>query len=478
MKMLIDGRKVDSRSRETIEVSNPVNNELVDTVPSASKEDVEDALDASMSGKTLWANTPLHERSSALMRFVALVGENKKALAELMCMEMGKRIAECEMEIDDLTDAFTGYTQRANHVYGHVLPSGAESGSEKDLIFTIREPLGLIVCIVPFNFPCELFAHKVAPALAMGNAVIVKPASDNPLTVTRLVELLWEAGIPGNGVQLVTGRGSQIGQWLCTSPKVDAISFTGSTEVGREIARKAGENLTRVFLELGGNDPLIIFADTDLELAVEEAVTARILNAGQTCSAPKRFIIEHDIYDEFAERLVHRLKNIRMGQPMDRETGISCVISERAADDIVAQIESAVGQGAQCIYGGKKIGRSSIEPTVLLNVTKVMDVASDLEIFGPVFPLMRFHDAEEAVEIANNTMYGLSAGIMSKDTEKAFRIASRIHAGTVVVNGSGDYRTSAMAFGGYKMSGIGREGSSYTLEEMSQLKNLVAKNVF
>jgi NAD-dependent aldehyde dehydrogenases len=476
MKMMIGGKRVDSQNGETIKVINPATGELIDTVPNASEEDIKEAIDISLEGKKVWGSTPLFRRSEILRRFLELAEENKNDLAVLLSTETGKTVREGIAEVDTLLRVFRGYIEKANHFYGITLPD-SQTGLENDIIFTRREPLGVIVLVIPFNFPIDLFSHKAAPSLITGNSVIVKPSSDNPLAIIRLVELLIEAGVPECAVQAVTGSGPVVGKWLVSSPKINAVSLTGSTNAGIDVAKESAPHLHRFFLELGGNDALIVYSDADIDLAVEEAVFARTLNAGQTCCAAKRFLVERPVIEEFTSKLIERLKKIKIGNPLDPETEMGCLISEKAAVQVEEQVQHTVDQGAKCIYGGKKLDQAFFQPTVLTDVTPDMDAAKDLEIFGPVFPIIAFDTMEEAVEIVNQSMYGLMGGVMSRDVNKAIKTASRMESGGIVINGAGNYRPLEIPFGGYKKSGLGREGISYTLEEMTQAKTFIMKKI-
>ena len=477
MKMLINGKKVDSLDGKVMEIKNSFTHEIIDTVPVATKGDVDLALEASQKGKAIWANTPVYRRAEILLKYADLLSKNKEELATLTSKEMGKPIAQSEVEVDTMVRLYTGYVEKIKHFYGHTLPTTTQPGFENDIIFTRHEPLGVIACFVPFNFPMELYAQKVAPALAAGNAVIIKPSSDSPLAAIRLTELLHEAGVPGSVAQIVTGRGSTIGAWLTTSPKINAVSLTGSTEVGIGIAEDAAKNLHRVFLELGGNDPCIIFNDVDIEMAANEALAGRIINAGQTCCSAKRFIVHNSIKEEFTATLISKLEKLKAGDPLDRDTDVGPLVSENAAKDVLSQVELTIKQGAKCLYGGKCHNKTLVEPIVLTDVTNQMDIAKDLEVFGPVFPIIGFDTLDEAVKIANASQYGLNGGVISNDINKAMQVALRLECGVTVINGSGCYRTDDIAFGGYKMSGLGREGMSYTLEEMTQIKTVAMKNV-
>jgi succinate-semialdehyde dehydrogenase/glutarate-semialdehyde dehydrogenase len=398
-------------------------------------------------------------------------------LAVLLSTEMGKIIREARGEVDCAVQILRAYVEKAKHLYGETMTTDTQPGCDKDIIFTRREPLGVVACISPFNYPAELCMHKIASGLSAGNCVIVKPATDNPLNLLRIVELMLGAGIPGEALQIITGQGSSIGNILAESEHIDAISFTGSTEVGRKIAASAAGTLKHVFLELGGNDPFIVFDDADMETAINECASGRIQNAGQTCCAPKRFFIQNTIRETFIAKLIERLGNVKTGNPLDENTGMGALINPGAALEIKRQVELTISQGAQCIPGGKLTGPTYFEPTVLINVTPEMDIARDMEVFGPVFPILGFDTEEEAVSMANNTIFGLNAGVFTGDMKRAIRVASLLECGSVVINGSGCYRNIDQPHGGRKMTGLGREGISCTLEEMTQPKAYILKGI-
>ncbi len=476
MKMLIGGQQKDSLGGKCINIFNPATQKLIDTVPDSSKKDLDLALKHSLNGKKIWGETPLHERSRILLKFIDNVGEHVDELAELLCKETGKPIKEAKAEVSLVPVIFRRFLEGANHLYGITLPD-SQPGGENDIIYTHREPLGTVVCIIPFNFPASTYAYKVAPALTTGNSVIVKPPSDNPLTLIKITELLVECGIPGDVLQIVTGSGSVVGKYLVGSTEIDAVSLTGSTAVGIETAKQAAANLHRVFLELGGNDAMIIYEDADMDLALQNAIMARTTNSGQICIATKRFIVQNSIKEEFAKQLVNRLSRIKIGDPMDPASEMGCLINEKAALEVKKQVDYTISQGAKCSCGGNIINKTFFEPTVLTNVTPNMDISKDMEVFGPVFPIIGFDTMEEAVEIHNSSVYGLNGGIMTCDTSKALKTAYRIECGSVVLNGTGRYRHPDIAFGGYKMSGIGREGVSATLEELTQVKTIILKGI-
>lgn len=477
MKMYIDGKPVDASSRAVIEVLNSATLEKIDTVPSASEEDVRRALEAARRGKKVWAETPLHRRARILLKCADVLESHVEELAVSLSTEMGKIIREARGEVDCAVQILRAYVEKAKHFYGETMTTDAQPSCDKDIIFTRREPLGVVACIAPFNYPVELCMHKVAAALSTGNSVIVKPATDNPLTLIRIIELMLESGVPGEVLQIITGPGSLIGKILVESDKVDAVSFTGSTEVGQEIAASAAGTLKHLFLELGGNDPFIVFEDAGMEAAVKAAAAARIQNAGQTCCAPKRFLIHKNIKDEFVKKLIEQLGKIRTGSPLDEDTDLGSLISPKAAKEVARQVEAAAGQGAQCVYGGKLSKPTYYDPTVLVNVRPEMDIARDMEVFGPVFPILEFDTEEELLAIANNTSFGLNAGVFTGNMKRAFRIASALECGSVVINGSGNYRNIDQPHGGRKLTGLGREGICCTLEEMTQPKAYILKGV-
>ena len=476
MKMLIGGQKVPASDGKTIDVYNPATGELIDTVPSATAEDVEKAIELAHQGQAVWARTPLHERCRILCKWADLIAENREQLAQTISMDTGKSIKDARAEMARIDASARSQAERAAHLYTPVL-SDAQPGMEHDFFITKREPLGVIACVVPYNYPASLYTQKVAPALAMGNAVIIKPATDCPLTNILMTQLLLDAGVPGNVVQIVTGRGSTVGNLLASHPGIDMVCITGSTEAGISVAKAGAQNLTHMHLELGGNDAYVIFDDADLDAVTTDCVNARASNAGQTCAAPKRLLVHNAVKEQFTKMLVEKLSKIRVGDPMDPTMDVGSLITEKAALEAEEAVAHTVAQGASCIMGGKRYDKTFFPMTVLANVTKDMDIAKDLEIFGPVFPIIGFDTADEAIEIANQSRYGLAGGVATRDQKKAYYVATRMECGSVVIGGSGNYRPPELGFGGFKMSGIGREGVSTTLEEMSQVKSYILKGV-
>ena len=476
MRNLIGGELLDASTGAVIEITNPATGELIDTVPNSTEEDVNRVVEIARNSYKSWAETPLYERGSILEKFVDLVEKNKEELANLLSSETGKPIKEARAEIGNMRTFVYGYVEKAKHDYGNVIPAGSEPGQEKTIQLTVQEPLGVVACIIPFNFPSDLFGQKVPSALIMGNAVIVKPSTYNPLTLHKYCELLQESGVPKGVINCISGDGPVVGVALAKHKDVNLISVTGSTKVGAEVMANASQNITHVMLELGGNDAFILDKDGDVDLAVKELVWGRLYNTGQVCCASKRFLIHKDVKEEFVNKAIERISKLKVGVPSDENTDIGCLINEKAAIRVQEQVQKTIESGANILIGGRRKG-AFFEPTIIDNVTKDMDVMKDMEIFGPVIPICTFENVDEAVEIVNQSSFGLCGCIFTKDMNKAFKIASRLEVGGAVINGASFYRSAEMPFGGWKHSGIGNEGISTTLKEMSRTKTIVLKNI-
>lgn len=476
MKSLIGREWRDSGDGKVIEVYNPATNELIDTVPSLTKEDVEQAIDYADAHQKEWEAKSVIERCAVLSKFAQLVEQNKDELALLLSKETGKPIKEAYNEIANIQIGVPGYVEKVKHEYGDIIYRGTEAGQENTIQYTIQQPLGVVVAIIPFNFPSDIFINKVPPALLMGNAVILKPASVNPLTLTRYVELLVEAGVPAGIISVVHGSGSVVGKTLTSSKKVDMVSLTGSTAAGIDAAKNCAEHCAHSSLELGGNDAFILCADGDMDLAIEETVWGRLYNTGQVCCASKRFLIENSVKDEYIRRMVEKINSLKVGNPQDMGTDIGCLVSEEAAIEVERQVNETIAAGAKLVIGGKRNG-AFYEPTILDNVTPDMEVAKDMEIFGPVISVIGFDDLEEAIKIANTSIYGLSGSIITKDISKAIKVSEKMECGGFVINGASFFRSFEQPFGGWKYSGIGNEGIMTTLKEMSRMKTVILKNV-
>jgi succinate-semialdehyde dehydrogenase/glutarate-semialdehyde dehydrogenase len=494
MKMIIGGKKVDARDGKTIDVINQANGELVDTVPMATEEDINEAVINSKKGQQEWTAIPLMEREAIINKFLQLMEKRKRDILTILSRECGKHVGVSIFEYEQTIRLYPAYMAAAKFLEGRMLVPGTEPGHDgktaQDLILVTHEPLGTIAAIVPFNAPMLLYSYKVAPALAAGNAVIAKPPTDCPLTTILVTELLHEAGVPGNTLQIVTGSGSRVGNWLVRNPGVDGVSMTGSTEVGLDIAEATSKRLAHCTLELGGNDAYIVMPDVDLDEIAGNACGARGANSGQVCINPKRFIVHNSIKEAFTKKLLAHVEKIVVGyddnieETMDKffskadatdisDTKMGPLINEKAAKTVEEQVKKTIGQGARLLIGGKREG-AYYWPTILTGVTKDMDIVKNMEIFGPVWPIIGFDTVDEAITIANSSDYGLSGCVFTKDWKLGMYVAKNVVTGTMVVNGSSMYRNMMQPFGGQKMSGLGNEGL-ITLEEMTKVKTIVFK---
>lgn len=476
MKNLIGNKWMDSSNGKTIEVIDPATNKVVDTVPASTIEDVDTCVKEAKKAQKEWAKVPIHERGEILLKFKELVYRDREELARLLSDETGKTITEARAEIANVQIAIPAFVEAAKHLYGNVIPAGSEKGQENTIQMTVHEPVGVVVAIIPFNFPVDLFDQKVPSSLVMGNAVIIKASSSNPLTLTKLAYLLRKSGVPEGVIQVIHGSGAVVGQALAAHKDVNLVSLTGSTAAGMETMATASKHLAHVMLELGGNDAFILHEDGDVDKAVEEVVWGRLYNTGQVCCASKRFLIHNKVKEEFTNKVIERIKKIKLGNPKDDDTELGCLISESAAIEVENQVNKTIEQGATLVYGGERNG-AFYTPAVLTNCTKDMDVMKDMEIFGPVIPICGYDTIEEAVEIANASVFGLCGNIFTENMNTAFKVAQELECGGAVINGASFYRSFEMPFGGWKHSGIGNEGVMTTLKEVSHTKTIVLKNV-
>lgn len=476
-KNLIGDTWYEASDSRVINITNPATNELIDTVPESTKEDCDKAVIEARKAQKEWAKVPIHERAKRLMKFVSLVERDKDALAKLLSDETGKPISEAIGEIANVSIGIPAFCERAKHEYGLVIEPGQEVGNERTIQYTMQYPLGVVVAVIPFNFPSDLFCQKVPAALLMGNTVILKPSAHNPLTLTKYVELLLEAGIPGGVINLINGSGGFAVQTLAENPGVNLVTLTGSTIAGAETMAKCAKNITHVTLELGGNDAFILHKDGDVDLAVKETLWGRLYNTGQVCCASKRFLIHKDVNEEFERKLIEAIrKDYVVRMPSNPEAKIGCLISEDAAKRVEEQVLKTVNEGARVVFGGRRKG-AFFEPTILDNVTKDMEVAHDMEIFGPVISIIEYEDIDEAISIANQSSYGLCGCIISENQKVCQHVANELECGGVIINGASFFRSFEMPFGGWKHSGIGNEGVMSTLHEMSRTKSIILKNI-
>lgn len=467
MKMFVRGEWNDRA--EKIEVVHPFNGAVFDTVPQATADDVDAALEGAVAGARIMQNLPGYERFRILRRAADLMFERQEDLAQTISREEGKVIGEGRFEASRAAITMELSAEEAKRLGGEVLPLDGAPGGAGKLGFTLRVPCGVVVAITPFNFPLNLVCHKVGPALASGNAVIVKPASDTPLSALKLVEILLEAGLPPLAISCLTGSGATVGEALCGDRRVRKISFTGSAEVGRRICEIAG--LKKVTMELGSNSPLIVMEDADLSKVADATVATGFANAGQVCISTQRVIALPGVYDDLLDVLQPRVAALRAGDPFDSTTTTGPMIRQRDADRVGQWIDEAVGGGARLLCGGQR-DQARLQPALLAEVRPEMRISRD-EVFGPAVGVTRASGIDEAIALANDTRYGLSAGLFTQNLDAAVRFAREVQSGNVHINWGPMWRADFMPYGGLKDSGMGKEGPRYAIEEMTELKTVV-----
>lgn len=466
MKMLINGNLIDKKDK--INVINPFNNEMVDNVPLGDKNDAKNAINAANKAKTSMMDMSSRKLSRILYDIHQELKEESKEISKIICLETGKPIRDSKMEMDRSLQTLLMAAEESKRIYGETVPMDAAIAGKSVFGFTLKIPLGVVAAITPFNYPVNLAIHKLAPALAAKNTVVFKPSIKAPLSALKMAEIFGRH-LPDGAVNAVTGRSNVLGEEIVTNPFVNKISFTGSVPTGLSIAKKAG--MKKLTLELGGNDPLLVLDDADLDAAVTAAVGGSYLNAGQVCIAVKRIILHEKIADQFADQLVSETRKLKMGDPMDPQTDIGPLIDEKAAIHVENVVNDAIKNGAELLCGGKRKG-SFFEATVLDHVTKDMELVQN-ETFGPVSPIIRVKNLNEAIQVANSTQYGLQAGVFTRSIENAKKAVRGIEAGSVLINKQPTFRTDNMPFGGFKMSGMGKEGVKYAVDDMTRSKLVV-----
>jgi len=466
MEMVIDGKLIDKDDK--INIVNPANNQIVDSVPSGSLEDIKNALEVANRAKKVINEMSSRKVSRILYDIYEDVLKNSDKLSELVTLETGKPIRDSGDEIKRSVETILLSAEESKRIYGETVPLDACIGGRTSLGFTMKVPIGVVSAITPFNYPVNLAIHKIAPAIAAKNTVVLKPSIKAPLAALKLAQIMAKH-LPNGVINAVTGHSRNIGDEMILSPLVDKISFTGSVKTGISISHKSG--MKKLTLELGGNDPLVVLEDADIEKAVEAAVKGSFLNAGQVCIAVKRIILHENIADEFMPQLVSKTSKLNMGDPLMAETDVGPLIDQTAAIKVEKLVEDALDNGAKLLLGGKRDG-AYYAPTIIDHIKPDMKIVSD-ETFGPVSPIIRVHSVDEAFEIANNTQYGLQAGVFTKSIENALKAARVIEAGSVIINRQSTFRTDNMPFGGFKMSGMGKEGVKYAVDDMTKTKLIV-----
>ncbi len=464
----IDGHWADADSGETFDVTNPATGEVLASVAKCGTAETRRAIEAADSALPAWRELSAKQRAGLLREWFNLMMAAQEDLAQLMTAEQGKPLAESRGEIAYGASYIEWFAEEGKRVYGDTI---TPPGKDKRIV-VIKQPVGVVACITPWNFPNAMLARKIAPALAAGCTVVCKPANETPLSALAMVELAERAGIPRGVINIVAGITKEIGAELTSNPTVRKLTFTGSTAVGKLLIEQCAATVKRTSMELGGNAPFIVFDDADLDAAVKGAIICKFRNAGQTCVCANRILVQDGVYDEFCKRFAEATATLKMGNGADDGVTVGPLITEKAANDVLGFIEDAVSNGASVVAGGGRsdLGACFIEPTILTNVDDGMRVFSE-EIFGPVAPIFRFKTEEEAIRIANDTEFGLACYFYSRDIGRIWRVGEALEYGIVGIN-EGIISNEMAPFGGVKESGQGREGSKYGLDDYLEIKYL------
>jgi acyl-CoA reductase-like NAD-dependent aldehyde dehydrogenase len=467
MKMCIGGKWVDQSDK--IEVVNPYDGSVVDTVPHGRTADVDAALDAAVRGTKLMAILTAWNRYQILMKAAEKLESRREEFARTITMEEGKILAESRFEVSRAVQTFVLSAEEAKRIHGETVPLDATPGVANKMGFTLRVPCGVVVAISPFNFPLNLVVHKVAPAIAAGNAVVIKAPSATPLSALKLTELLLECGLPPEAISCLTGPGGELGDALCSDKRVRKITFTGSVPVGERICRMAG--IKKVTMELGSNSPIIVMPDADLNKVAEAIAATGYSNAGQVCISTQRVLAQRKVYEDLLAATKVKVEALTTGNPVDEKTKVGPMIHEQEAKRVEQWIADAVKEGGRIITGGSRRGAMHL-PTIVADVTPKMRVSSE-ELFGPAVGFTKFEDVDEALSLANSSRYGLAAGVFTESVDTAMKFSRELETGNININWGPAWRADLMPYGGLKDSGFGKEGPRYAVEEMTELKMVV-----
>ncbi|KKI41805.1 succinate-semialdehyde dehydrogenase [Obesumbacterium proteus] len=462
----IQGKWCDAESKKTIDVTNPANAQLLGTVPKMGANETRTAIEAANQALPAWRALTAKERATILRRWFDLMMANQDDLAKLMTLEQGKPLAEAKGEIAYAASFIEWFAEEGKRIYGDTIPGHQ---ADKRLI-VIKQPIGVTAAITPWNFPAAMITRKAGPALAAGCTMVLKPASQTPFSALALAELAQRAGIPDGVFNVVTGSASEVGNELTGNPLVRKLSFTGSTEIGRQLMQQCAKDIKKVSLELGGNAPFIVFDDADLDKAVEGALASKFRNAGQTCVCANRLYVQDGVYDAFAKKLQAAVEKLTLGDGLAQGVTTGPLIDEKAVAKVKEHIEDALSKGARIITGGQphELGGNFFQPTILVDVPANAKVAKE-ETFGPLAPLFRFKDEADVVAQANDTEFGLAAYFYARDLSRVFRVGEALEYGIVGIN-TGIISNEVAPFGGIKASGLGREGSKYGIEDYLEIK--------
>ena len=469
-KNLINGEWTSGKSGNFVEIKSPLDGTLIGKVPAMTKEEVDIAVQTAKDAQKKWKDTTVNERADILYKAADILLENIDELAELMMMEIAKDRKSCKSEVSRTADFIKFTADTAKNLSGETLPGDSFPGFKNNKVSIVkREPLGVVLAISPFNYPVNLSASKIAPGLMAGNSIVLKPATQGSLCGLYLAKVFEEAGVPAGVLNTVTGKGSEIGDYITTHKGINFINFTGSTEIGTRISKIT--SMVPLLMELGGKDAAIVLEDADLELAASNIVSGGYSYSGQRCTAVKRILVVNEIADKLVEKIKEKMKKLTVGNPIDKDVDIVPLISTKAADFVSELIEDAKEKGADLVVGGEREG-NLIYPTLFDNVTTDMRIAWE-EPFGPVIPIIRVKDKDEAIEIANRSEYGLQSAVFTENINDAFYVADKLEVGTVQVNNKTERGPDHFPFLGVKASGIGTQGVKYSIESMSRPKATV-----